>query len=300
MGSTLRREQGGGAVTIKAKIILDSVNPRGVRLTTWELTYPRMVHAELMTHRVFSRNSASSRAIPTAKLIQRVIDDPAMPVWWGKNQAGMQSREELSDAEDLLYPGGPIPDPSPRSQAKTVWLQARDAAVEFARKLNEIGLHKQIANRVIEPWMHITVIMSTTKHRNWFALRDHPDAQPEIAALARAMRIEHEKSEPRKLYAGTWHLPLLEGLERWVTKDHGIEDLKLISASRCARVSLLTHDGKRDPAEDVALGRKLLEHRPPHLSPFEHVAMALDSEEPCGNFHGWRQMRKDIPGESGE
>ena len=289
-------------MTIEAKILLDSVNPRGVRLTTWELTYPRMVHAELMTHRVFSRNSASSRAIPTARLIQRVIDDPAMPVWWGKNQAGMQAREELGvDRCDMGCDGVT----SPRELAKRKWLEARDAAVEFARRLNAIGLHKQIANRVIEPWMHITVILSTTKHRNWFSLRDHPDAQPEIAALAATMRVAHERSKPEELKAGWWHLPFVSHVERFALGSDDVarfsqEELKLISVGRCARVSLLTHDGRRDPAEDVALGRRFLEHRPPHLSPFEHVAMALDSEETCGNFHGWRQMRKDIPGESGE
>ncbi len=157
----------------QAKIVLDSQGPAG-RLTTFVLKYPRMVHAELMTHRMFSRNSSSSRAIPTRKLLARVVDDPAMPAWWGKNQRGMQARAELDHDEENI--------------AKEIWLDARNIAVRRATELMTMGVHKQLVNRLVEPWMHITVIVSSTNYGNWFRLRDHPDAQPEIALLARKMR----------------------------------------------------------------------------------------------------------------
>lgn len=290
------------------KILLDSISPAGRRLTTWELSYPRFVHAELMTHRLFSRNSASSRAIPNEKLRQRVRDTPAMPVWWGKNQAGMQAREELIDF--------PLPDHSqnpsmypyivrcPRSAAEQEWLRARDLMLEASERLSNLGLHKQLCNRLIEPWMHITVIVSATNFENWFYLRDHPDAQPEIAWVAKEMHRLYRENVPQKLPVGYWHMPLLRS-EDWSDAvplagvDGRVAVLKKVSVGRCARVSYLTHDGKRDLAEDVKLHDKLIAgmetHEPIHVSPFEHVAQALaDPDEPSGNFRGWGQYRKSF------
>lgn len=275
-----------------AKILLDSIGPSGKRITTFELRYPRFVHAELMTHRLFSRNSASSRAIPIEKLIRQVLDEPASPVWWGKNQGGMQAREEL-DADALLH-------------AKWQWLLGRDEAVATARALASHGVHKQIVNRVIEPWMFITVLVTATEYDNWFGLRDHPDAQPEIAWIARLMRKTREEHEPALLMAGEWHLPLLDRAVREGGSDRGEsfdlevegfapEDLKFISAGRCARVSYLTHDGKRDPRADADLARKLAAAG--HWSPYEHVAQALSEPTPSGNFVGWKQFRKEFENE---
>ena len=284
-----------------AKIVLDSVGPNGARLTTMELQYPRMVHAELMTHRAFSRNSASSRAIPTEKLLERVERDPVLPVWWGKNQGGMQAREELTGDELSL--------------ARAKWLLGRDEAVGRARTLADTGLHKQIANRVVEPWMYITVIVTSTEWGNFFALRDHADAQPELAACAKKAHVLYKESEPQKLASGQWHLPYVEGNDAGQLRDDGfsVQDLCLISVGRCARVSYLTHDGKRDPLADVALAQERI--RPSgHMSPFEHVAQALSWDEwdryaaemaeawikrrvPFGNLWGWRQLRKTIVGE---
>lgn len=273
------------------KILKDSINPVGVRLTTWELTYPRFVHAELMTHRVFSRNSASSRAIPTAKLIERVKIDPALPLWWGKNQAGMQAWEEL--------------EPDKKAKALEVWLKARDVMIDAAEVLNEIGLHKQIANRVIEPWMFITVIVSATYFENWFHLRAHKDAQPEIAWVAREMYKQYQENKPESLAAGEWHLPLIlqEEWKEWYllpkhdgSRAEGFEKLKKVSTGRCARVSYLTHNGVRDMEEDVKLHDKLCSgpenNEPGHWSPFEHVAVALSGRRRIGNMHGWKQYRK--------
>jgi thymidylate synthase ThyX len=263
------------------RILKDSLAPCGKRLTTWELTYPRFVHAELMTHRLFSRNAASSRAIPIEKLIERVEQDPAMPVFWGKNQKGMQAEVEMSPAE--------------RALAEARWLHARDLAVAECRQLAELGVHKQLANRIIEPWMFITVILSATEFDNWFHLRNHPMAQPEIAWVAKSMwnQFHAPTSMPQELPAGGWHLPLIGGPE---TDDLDVETLKKISVGRCARVSYLTHEGKRDIDKDVELHDRLCSGpatgEPGHWSPFEHVAMALDTPERSGNFIGFRQYRK--------
>lgn len=260
------------------RILADSLSPNGNRLTTFEITYPRFVHSELMTHRMFSRNSASSRAIPIKTMIQNVLDDPVMPVWWGKNQAGMQAKEELTD--DAL------------SNAKRNWLLARDDAIENCGILADIGLHKQIANRLLEPWMWITVIVSATDWDNFFHLRCHPDAQPEIQKIAYMMQDSYSYAVPTKAY---YHLPLMD---QWTKDWAGDKDalVKKVSVGRCARVSYLTHDGKRDPQADVDLCDRLIQSG--HWSPFEHVATAMETDEYYGNFRGWLQFRKEFAEEN--
>jgi hypothetical protein len=291
----------------EAKIILDSVGPNGARLTTFELQYPRIVHAELMTHRVFSRNSASSRAIPTERLLERIERDSVLPVWWGKNQSGMQAREELSDDHDGTEWDNAS---SPRSRAAAEWLRARTSAVAFARKLGgPFGLHKQIANRVVEPWMFITVVVTATELSNFFALRDHADAQPELADVAGKAHRLWRASVPQKLESGQWHLPYVTGFDQDdLGKGFTIEEICKVSIGRCAAVSYLNQD-KRDPPADLARADKL--EKSGHMSPFEHVAQALTSLEwesyaeelgrgwvyhrvPVGNLWGWQQYRKTI------
>src|SRR5581483_5346106 len=149
-----------------------------------------------MTHRVFSRNAASSRAIPVDKLIKRVQEHPVRPVYWGKNQKGMQAEEELSDEQ--------------RQQAEAVWIEARDAAISFANRLREIGVHKQIANRLIEPWMPITIIWTATEFGNFFNLRCHKAAQPEIRKLADMAADLYYSHDPRPVDYDEWHLPLIQ------------------------------------------------------------------------------------------
>lgn len=269
-----------------AKILKDSLAPSGKRLTTFELTYPRFVHAELMTHRLFSRNAASSRAIPIEKMIAQVMDDPALPKWWGKNQSGMQAREELT--------GGAL------EAAQREWFRARNSAVEHVKLLSNLGLHKQLTNRLLEPWMFITVLVSSTNYENWFHLRDHTDAQPEIAFIARAMHQLYDTAQPDVLVEGEWHLPLIsfdDEIEVTKERDRGdqfelpiAERLCKISTGRCARVTHLTHDGKRDLGADVGLHDRLADSG--HWSPFEHVAQALATPTWSGNFCGWKQYRK--------
>lgn len=250
---------------IQVKILADSMSPVGERLTTFELTYPRFIHSELMTHRLFSRNSASSRAIPIAKMIAAVESNPVVPIHWGRNEAGMQAFSEVEDT----------------APAERWWREGITMLVEHAKRGAELGLHKQIVNRILEPGMWITVIVSSTSWENFLRLRVHPAAEPHIHKLAALIQAALKESVVKLLQADEWHLPLISEEDIAICKgDPTItkleEHLAKISVGRCARVSYLTHDGKRDHAEDVKLHDKLMESEPLHASPAEHVAQALD------------------------
>jgi thymidylate synthase ThyX len=273
-------------MTIQAKIIEDSISHAGKRITTFQLLYPRFIHAELLTHRVFSRNASSSRAIPVSKMLAMVRDDPAMPIHWGKNQPGMQAKEELLLGDKM--------------HAERLWKMAAIKASQMAEDMMKLGLHKQVANRILEPFQHISVVLTATDFSNWFELRAHPDAQPEIQALAVAMREVMEKSSPVLLNRGEWHLPYVTQEERndgfFKANEDNAELLRKVSAARCCRVSYLTHQG-RIPSinDDLNLCEKLVGARPLHASPFEHVATPLENPNQwSGNFQGWFQYRKEI------
>ena len=257
-----------------AEILLDSVNPSGQRLTTFVLRFPRFVLSEFNTHRMFSRNASSSRAIPTAKLMQQLREHPVVPVEWGRNQAGMQARDVL-DADAALA-------------AEAEWLRARDAALTHAEQLRAIGVHKQIVNRVLEPWMWTSVIVSSTTYENFFTLRCHPDAQPEIKRLADLMREAFTASNPVPRSAGEWHLPFVGPDDDALP----IEERKQVSVARCARVSYLTHVGTRDIDADRRLHQQLLDAG--HWSPFEHVAVAVAEGTRFNNFSGWQAYRHQM------
>lgn len=267
-----------------AKILCDS-EFHGSRITTCELTYPRCIHSEFMTHRMFSRNAASSRAIPVEKMLKRVKEHAFIPTHWGVNQKGMQAENQFTgkDAESC----------------EEIWLQARDSAVSSVESLLAIGLHKQIANRLLEPWMWITVICTgnNVAYENFFKLRCHPDAEPHIQKLAYLLRDRYDLSCPKLLKEGEWHLPLT-GFEG---DEHLLElDLPKVSTARCARVSYLTHDGRRDIQADIDLHDKLKSSG--HWSPFEHVACAkyvtYDGVSAGGNLgNNWQQYRKNFVGE---
>ncbi|WP_396624522.1 FAD-dependent thymidylate synthase [Luteitalea sp.] len=257
-----------------AEVLLDSVNPAGQRLTTFVLRFPRFVLPEFNTHRMFSRNASSSRAIPTAKLMQQLVDDPVIPVEWGRNQSGMQAREVLDEAGAAAAHAG--------------WLRARDTALEHAEQLRATGVHKQIVNRLLEPWMWASVIVSSTTYDNFFTLRCHPDAQPEIKRLADLMRVAYEASSPVRRATGEWHLPFVGPDDR----DLPIEEQKQVSVARCARVSYLTHVGTRDIEADKVLHQRLLDAG--HWSPFEHVALAMPDATRFNNFAGWQAYRHQM------
>lgn len=221
-----------------------------------------------------SRNSASSRAIPTKKLIERVLENPAMPVEWGVNKAGMSASEILTEEQAEL--------------AREAWLRARDSAVERVRGMQELNVHKQVINRILEPFMWHTVIVTATEWENFFSLRLAENAQPEIQVAARLMFDAKAASGPSPVALDAWHLPLVQDDERTLP----IEVLKRVSAARCARVSYLTHDGKRDIEKDIELCQRLLSDR--HMSPFEHVATPAPDTGFHANFRGWAQMRKEL------
>jgi thymidylate synthase ThyX len=244
-----------------ARVLTDSVSPAGVRLITLEVRFPRFILSEFNTHRVFSRNSASSRAVPTKKMIERVLENPAMPVEWGVNKPGMSASDTIAlDQEE---------------EAKAEWL----------RRFN---IHKQVVNRVLEPFMWHTVIVTATEWSNFFELRLAENAQPEIRVAAQHMRRAMDESQPAPVAMSGWHLPLIQDDERALP----IETQKMVSAARCARVSYLTHDGKRDIEKDIELFDRLRSDR--HMSPFEHVATPVAGEAFDANFRGWRQFRKEL------
>ena len=296
-----------------AIIVADSISPDGIRLTTFQLRYWRPIHSELMTHRVFSRNAGSSRARPSERIIQQVRDEPWGPIHWGLNQAGMQANQEL-------------PEPY-KSDAKHFWKRAANMAADAAEVFVSMNTHKQIVNRLLEPFTYIDVLVTATDFANWFALRDHPAAQPEIQELARLMKFASDESIPKELHGGQWHLPYIteedwKAAEKYcqigrITRDMPSYKEKLavvlkISTARCARVSYKAFDGNVAPIEkDLELYDQLLGSQPMHASPAEHQATPdqlsqylegtpkVEWEKPNlhGNFRGWIQYRKTLPNE---
>jgi thymidylate synthase ThyX len=278
-----------------ARILADSITESGDRLTTFELTFPRYVLAEFNTHRVFARNSASSRAIPVAKRITAVDEDPFIPEF-GKNQPGMQAGEALRDDESI--------------EAETIWLSAKNAAVRHATKMMEIGVHKQVANRILEPFAWHTVICTATAWENFFLQRSqhHTDmADPAISVMATLAEDLYRASAPKLLQAGDWHLPLFSEANGGSWEDFYdaltlAEELevpvkeieKRVSTARCARVSYMTHDGVRDMRKDLELYEDTLA-KFGHWSPLEHVATPSDpNSDHQGCFTGWDQFRHEV------
>ena len=358
---------------IKAKIVADSISPQGHRITSILCTYPRFIHGEVMTHRLFSRNSASSRAIPFEKMVKMVEEDPFIPIAWQKDHKGMQGTEYITDSlfADLM---------------KQEWLVARDAAILSAKRLNSgkiatdeqdlLGRYepvtKQLCNRLLEPFMWHTTLITATEWENFFELRcpkykrfyketpyanswkdylndceddsekerlnkfsivdriklSHSQAEIHIQALAEAMWDAMNESVPKSLEVGEWHIPFgdkLDGLYKLPyelapssTTEEFVAKLKIkIATARCARLSYMTHDGEIDYEKDIRLHDQLFKDR--HLSPFEHCARAMSSDEYysyhsgeladhtstwegyhpkgkkslgwCNNFRGWIQYR---------
>lgn len=263
-----------------AHILADSQAPCGSRLTTFLLTYPRFIHGELLTHRMLSRNAASSRAVSMRKMRALVLRAPAKPAWWGKHQRGMSAREELPRLR--------------RALAEALWYGARYPACAAHWLLERVGLHKQLTNRIIEPWQTMqTIVTGTDKAwQHFLHLRNHTDAQPEAQRLARLVAHQLEFKAPfvRKLRTYEYHIPYLR--EQELSQPDAIR----IAVGRIARVSFLTHDGRRDSNEDIKLHDKLINTppgEPQHLSPTEHVAMcAPDGVRVPGNFGApWLQYR---------
>ena len=247
---------------ITAKIIADSYSAiNGKRITTFELVYPRFIHSELMTHRLFSRNAMSSRAVPIEKMITQVENDPATPAHWGKNQSGMQAKEELNGYElDIV---------------QALWKDAANEIAYNAKQMSAQGAHKQIVNRILEPFQLMKAVLTSTEYDNFFWLRKHEDAQPEIKELAERMyeQLEWNKLLTVELDAGDWHTPYYEGGYWLKESETSLEDALAISSSCCAQVSYRLLDDSIEKARKVY--QRLVESTPVHASPFEHCASPM-------------------------
>jgi thymidylate synthase ThyX len=289
----------------ECKVLADSISQYEFRITSFQITFPRIILAEFNTHRVLSRNSASSRAIPVEKRIRMIELDPFAPVAFGKNQSGMQATEELGEHD--------------AREAAAWWERSTWDAIKNARHLADAGVHKQLANRVIEPFAWHTVIVTGTEWQNFENLRDSKMAQPEIKTIAVMMKEARRASDPTLLADDRWHLPMV-GSEDFDLEVTGHDPAK-VSAGRCARVSYLTHDGERAPAKDVELCDTLISNG--HMSPLEHPCRPMTRDELSlfqhheqkwngaakkwertgrvrhflGNVEGWIQFRKMVPGE---
>lgn len=265
----------------EVRVIEDSLNPYNkIRLTTLQLRYWRGIHAEFMTHRVFSRNASSSRAIPVSTFLKQVWNDPATPVHWGANQPGMKARTELTGFKKWF--------------AQFMWKTSGRIVCCLVWLTNKVSSpHKQVFNRLLEPWQYISVIVTSTEWDNFFELRNHPDAQPEIQELAREMKYAMDNSKPTERYT---HVPYITGSDYIALgQDASTGRLMQISTARCARVSYFTHDKQIPEIEkDLKLFNDLVGSVPIHASPTEHQAEALDSEEFNKNFRGWSQFRNIV------
>lgn len=291
---------------IRAEIIADSINSKGKRITTFVLEFPRIVLSEFNTHRMISKNSASSRAIPLSKIIKSVKENPFIPSKWLKSHTGMQGFEEISDIN--------------QKNAITEWLLARDNAIKHAIQLDSLGVTKQICNRLLEPFLCHKCICTGTEWENFFALRAHPDAEIHIQELAHKMLDAYNQSKPKQLKAGEWHIPFGDKIEPERLIEYGvtfcfanngwnkspttkeISDYitrvlyKKIATARCARVSYLNFEGKDDYEADIKLHDQLVKSG--HMSPFEHCAQNREDTLQYGNFIGWKQYRKQFKNEN--
>lgn len=248
----------------EARVILKSQNPDGHTIITWSLSYWLPIHAEMLTHKAFRRNAASNRAIPTKKILSRVMGEMGMPLHWGVNKPGMQADEELTGIRLML--------------ARGVWRMAGYTACAFAWTLGKIGLHKQAANRVLMPYQMISVVITTTDRKGFYALRVHKDAQPEMQDIARKMQAADKAAPIQMLDWGEWHIPYADKGYRWkvLTGDRkALFDFLKTSVALCARTSYLTHEGKPTTLEEnTTLHERLRTSIPMHASPFEHQAVA--------------------------
>lgn len=292
---------------ISAKIVADSVSMEMKRLTTFELEYPRYILAEVNTHTILSKNTASSRAIPVDRLIGLIEDNPVIPVKFGKNQSGMQAGEEIEDTE----------------AAKEVWLEAAKSAIKYARKLSHkesLNVHKEVVNRLIEPFQYVRTVLSGTEWENMLFLRNHPDAQPEFQKLAEKIEEALHIHPAVLLVEGEWHVPYFEkGIWREGMGD--LQDALDISVSCCAQVSYRRLDDSLEKARSIVSRLNLSGEGddPAHASPSSHQGTPIDSDEldiveffkgrdyngithyhkdlgwMSGNFAGWKQYRQMIP-----
>lgn len=244
------------------RILADSISPAGHRMTSWEVTFPRIVLAEMNTHCVLSRNSASSRAIPVAKRITAIEADPFVPEAFGRNQKGMQPGEALGGSE--------------AASADNMWRSAMRYMLTHAKHLAELGVHKQYANRLLEPFSWHTAVISATDVGNLFHLRINPMAQGELNRAVEMMRDTRNASEPVACDYDDWHTPYV-GVDEVILLEEKDIDVAAVSATRCARLSYLTQNDPRDIADELSRYASLVSDG--HMSPLEHPARPMTEFE---------------------
>ena len=259
---------------ISAKVVCDSINEQGIRLTTFEIEYPRIVMSEFNTHRSVSKNSSSSRAIPVSKMLEHTKNINLKPVYFGSKKSGMQAGDEL-DGNDLI-------------NAKLFWEAALFDAVTWATELDELGVAKEVTNRLVEPFQLVKVVCTATDWENFFNLRLHPDSDPNICMLAYKMYQAMQESKPIELKVGEWHLPFVNigwnGKGEMCYADDDFNFLELeqaikLSAASCASVSYRTEGmtlEKADKIFDMLIKAEVI-----HASPFEHLATPIEEKEFC-------------------
>lgn len=259
---------------ITAKVVCDSISEQGHRITTFELEYNRYIHGELLTNRMFSRNCSSSRAIPIKKMIEYTQNNMAMPLYYGSAKSGMQAGEEL---ESTWLP-------------KLLWKSGFFVSKNIVKAMDKLKLHKQIPNRLLEPWQMIKVVVTATDFDNFFNLRIEGAAQPEIAMLAHKMYQAREDSKPKLLKEGQYHLPYVDSID-YVEGDGGygeyendqwyhlngngisLEEAIRISAASCAAQSYRTESMTLEKANKIF--DMLVKDKTLHASPFENIATPI-------------------------
>ena len=256
---------------ISAKVVCDSISEQGIRLTTFEIEYPRIVMSEFNTHRAVSRNSSSSRAIPVSKMLEHTKSINLKPIYFGSKKSGMQAGDELV-GEYLQY-------------AKSTWESALHSMVHSAKILDDCGVAKEVCNRLVEPFQLVKVVCTATDWGNFFNLRLHPDSDPNICMLAYKMYQAMQESEPVELKAGEWHLPFVNvgwnGKGEMCYADEDFNSVELeqaikLSAASCASVSYRTDNmtlEKADKIFDMLIKAEVI-----HASPFEHLATPISKE----------------------
>lgn len=306
---------------IIATVIADSISSWGKRLTTFEIVYPRFIHSEFMTHRLFSRNCASSRAIPSKKIFKLIDESPAVPIHWGKNQSGMQAYQELDQPiiyEESVY------------TPNELWHKAKSSSISYASALASTGYHKQITNRIVEPFQMIKAVVTATEYDNFYWLRNHHASQPEIKELGECMIKASSQSEPilrtrsSPIPKDEYHLPYVSNDER---DQYSLDNCIKLAVARCAAVSYRNEDYQLEKSKQIY--DRLIGDDRKHSSALEHIGRVMDipriqhvpglpkgtyimsysSLEPgisqidrdgffwSGNFKGWIQYRKLIPEE---
>lgn len=279
---------------IEVQIIADSVGQQSGRITTFELTYPRIIHSEFMTHRLFSRNAMSSRAVPIKKMVELIRTNMAMPVRFGSNQPGMQDKGIEHDGQvwyDWVEVDGETKELY--CSGREAWAKAAEDACSWAERFDAAGYHKQIANRLIEPFQMMKTVMTTTEMENFLWLRVDADADPTIEVLANLMKEALDNSEPELLQPGVWHTPYVDHVygfgpegdahifEGYCVLDENDRPVMLteeealrISASCCGQVSYRRLDSTKDKALDIYT--RLVAGKKVHASPFEHQAKEIE------------------------